>query len=276
MFEAIAAAQVPLLVFLLTMGATAKVTTARSDIEPGTLTRLGPAVLVPERWRTPALVVCAGGELLLAAGLAMTTLPFFRWGVLAFFSLSVYVLLELRRRRPDAGCGCFGEVSARPIGVRSIGRTVALAVMAAGSIWVPMSGWNVVSGLSWTVIGAMAGGLVVLAVLSPELEEAFARLRYRAPCEQRPFSPDTALARLRSSALWRSHEPLLVTGQPEDSWRELCWRFFAYSGRLPDGEAIDVVFAVYLSGRRAPVRVALVRADGLPVPSLPESIPVSA
>jgi hypothetical protein len=273
--ETIAAAQLPLLVLLFTMGATAKVATARSDIEPGALTRLGPAVLVPERWRMAALVLCAGGELVLAGGLALTTHPLFRWGSLVFFSMSVYVLLELRRRRPDAGCGCFGEVSARPVGVRSISRTLVLSAMAAGSIWAPVSGWAVIVEPSWMVIGAMVAGLVVLAALSPELEEAYSRLRYRAPCEQRTFPAARAQARLRASAMWRSHKPLLVTDEPADSWRELCWRFFAYSGRMPDGEAVDVVFAVYLSGRRPPVRVALVRADGMPVISLPDYIPVS-
>ncbi|MDF5753022.1 MauE/DoxX family redox-associated membrane protein [Spongiactinospora sp. TRM90649] len=274
MLATIAAAQLPLMVLLLVMGSAAKVATIRADAEPGGLTRLGPAVLMPERLRGAALVVCAAGELVLAVGIAFTASPLFRWGSLAFFALSTYVLLELRRRRPDVGCGCFGEVSSRPIGARSVARTVTLAVMAAGMLSVPTPGWQVVAGITWTTAGFMTAGLALLVVLSPELEEAIDRVRHRAPCEQRALSPGTALSRLRASAAWDDHRPLLTTPEPADSWRELCWRFFAFDGRTPDGVPVDVVFAVYLSGRRPPVRAAVVTADGMPV--LAESIAVSA
>ena len=55
------------------------------------------------------------------------------------------------------------------------------------------------------------------------------RLRYRAPCEQRPGpAGSVTLARLRSSGAWQAHEEQLATAEPYDSWRELCWRFFAF------------------------------------------------
>lgn len=279
MLTMIAAAQLPVLGALLAAGALSKVWTARGEAEPGALSRLGPAVLVVDRWRAPAMLGCAAGETALLAGLVMTGHPLFRWCTAAFFAISTYVLWELRRRRPDVGCGCFGEVSAVPVGLRSLGRTMVLTAMATGLVWTPpVPGWSLLTGMTWPQALAAAGGLLVLAVLSPEIEEAAARLRYRAPCEQRPLDPAPALNRLRASAAWRSHEKLLSSTDPVDSWRELCWRFFVYPGQSHSGEAVDVVFAIYLSGRHPAVRVAMVGFDGQPVDMapLPKSMPVSA
>lgn len=258
--------QLPLLIVMLGLGTVAKVSTVTSGDEPGSLSRLGPAGLVPARMRVPALLVCAGAELVLVAGLLVTTHPLFRWGTVAFFALSAYVLLELRRRRPDAGCGCFGEVSSAPVGLRSIGRTVVLTGMAAMSVWAPVAGWEAVTRLSWFT----AVGVAVLAMLSPELEELVDRVRYRAPCELRRGPADSVtLSRLRSSGTWRAHRDELISPEPYDTWRELCWRFFAFRNHGGD----DVVFAVYLSGRRPAVRMAVVSSQGS---SLPEYTPVSA
>jgi hypothetical protein len=259
--------QMPILIVLLLAGTVAKVITVREGGEPGTLSRLGPAVLVPGSMQAPALLVCAGGEAVLAAGLLVTTHSIFRWGTVCFFALSTYVLLELRRRRPDAGCGCFGEVSSAPVGVRSIGRTVVLTGMAALSLPATATGWAALTHPSWP----LAAGVAVLAVLSPEIEELIDRVRYRAPCEQRPGpAEEIMLSRLRSSSPWRAHQGELTSPDPYDSWRELCWRFFAFTNHERD----DVVFAVYLSGRRPAVRMAVVSADDSD--SLPEYTPVSA
>ncbi|MEV1168705.1 MauE/DoxX family redox-associated membrane protein [Nonomuraea sp. NPDC049784] len=259
--------QLPLLIVLLLAGTVAKVSTVRSGGEPGALSRLGPAVLVPGRMQAPALLICAGGEVTLATGLLVTTHPIFRWGTVAFFSMSTYVLLELRRRRPDAGCGCFGEVSSAPVGLRSIGRTIALTGMAGVSVWAPVPGWPAMMHPSWLTVA----GVVVLAALSPELEELIDRVRFRAPCEQRRGPAESAtLTRLRASGTWRAHEGELTSAEPYDTWRELCWRFFAFQNHDQD----DVVFAVYLSGRRPAVRMAVVSREGSG--SLPEYTPVSA
>ncbi|TYB60730.1 hypothetical protein FXF51_31355 [Nonomuraea sp. PA05] len=260
--------QLPLLVVMLALGTAAKVFTVATKGEPGGLSRLGPAVLVPERVQAPALLVCAAGELTLAAGLLLTTHPLFRWGTVAFFALSTYVLLELRRRRPDAGCGCFGEVSSAPVGLRSVARTVVLTGMAAVSVWAPVPGWAAAISPSWL----LAAGAAVLLLLSPEIEELIDRVRYRAPCEQRRGPAESVtLSRLRSSGTWRAHRGELTSAEPYDTWRELCWRFFAFRGH--DGD--DVVFAVYLAGRRPAVRMAVVGAQE-DSGSLPEYTPVSA
>jgi hypothetical protein len=259
--------QLPILVVLLVLGMVAKISTARSGGEPGALSRLGPAVLVPDHMQAPALLVCAAAELVLAGGLLLTTHPIFRWGTVGFFALSTYVLLELRRRRPDAGCGCFGEVSSAPVGLRSIGRTVALTGMALISVWAPVTGWAAATRPSWL----MAAGVAVLLALSPEIEEMIDRVRFRAPCEQRRGPAESVtLARLRASGTWRAHRDELASPEPYDSWRELCWRFFAFRNHADD----DVVFAVYLSGRRPVVRMAVVSAEDSG--SLPEYTPVSA
>ncbi|WP_246149034.1 MauE/DoxX family redox-associated membrane protein [Nonomuraea turkmeniaca] len=259
--------QLPILVVLLVLGTVAKVSTVRSGGEPGALARLGPAVLVPGHMQGPALLFCAAGELVLAAGLLLSTHTIFRWGTLAFFTMSTYVLLELRRRRPDAGCGCFGEVSSAPVGLRSIGRTALLAGMAALSLWAPVTGWEAATRPSWL----MAAGVIALLALSPEIEEMIDRVRYRAPCEQRRGPAESVtLARLRESGSWRAHRDELTSAEPYDSWRELCWRFFAFRNHEQD----DVVFAVYLSGRRPAVRRAVVSVEDSG--SLPEYTPVSA
>jgi hypothetical protein len=260
------ASQLPVLIVLLCLGTVAKIAVVRSGREPGALARLGPAVLVPGRFRVPALLCCAVVEALLAAGLLVTAHPLFRWGTVAFFAMSTYVLLELRRRRPDAGCGCFGEMSSAPVGVRSIGRTVVLAGMALMSVWAEGPGWVAFARPAW---GFVLAGVVVLAVFSPEIDALVDRARHRAPCEQRRGPQEgISLARLKSSGTWRAHEPALATSEPYDSWRELCWRFFAFQNHDRD----DVVFAVYLVGRRPAVRVAVVGAEE----SLPEYTAVSA
>ncbi|MFF5111463.1 MauE/DoxX family redox-associated membrane protein [Streptosporangium sp. NPDC000509] len=279
MLTTIAAAQLPVVFVLLVAGTVAKIGTVVRETEPGMLSKLGPAVLVPERWRAPAMLCCAFVELFLAGGLLLTGHPFFRWGTAGFFAVSTYVLWELRRRRPDAGCGCFGEVSALPVGRRSLGRTMVLTAMSLGLLLTPgISGWESMADLTWTHASAAFAGLLLLAALSPEIEETVARLRHRAPCEQRRLDPATALGRLRSSAVWRSHLGLLSSKDPVDSWRELCWRFFVYPGNSHAGDPVDVVFAIYLSGRHPAVRVAMVGLDGRPVAteSLPESLPISA
>ncbi|WP_345393658.1 MauE/DoxX family redox-associated membrane protein [Nonomuraea salmonea] len=199
--------QLPLLIVMLALGTVAKVGTVTSGGEPGSLSRLGPAVLVPGRMQAPALLVCAAAELALATGLLVTTHPLFRWGTVAFFALSTYVLLELRRRRPDAGCGCFGEVSSAPVGLRSIGRTVVLTGMAVLSVWAPVPGWVSVFHLSWYA----AAGVALLVLLSPEVEELIDRVRFRAP-------PASSAAARQSRSPCRGSGRVASGGRAGRSW----------------------------------------------------------
>jgi hypothetical protein len=50
-------------------------------------------------------------------------------------------------------------------------------------------------------------------------------------------------------------------------WREGCWRFAAYPGVLAS-RRVEVVFAVYLTGRRAPVRAGVLDVDTPAPPAL--------
>ncbi|MEV4456972.1 MauE/DoxX family redox-associated membrane protein [Microbispora sp. NPDC049633] len=276
MLSTIAAAALPILVVTLALGAVTKLATAGREASPGVLARLGPAVLMPERLARPALYVCALVELALATGLLAVDHPAARWLPVAFFAVATYVLWDLRRRRPDAGCGCFGEVSAAPVGLRSTGRAAALTAMAALVAVQNATGLPALTGETAAWAG---GGVVLLLALSPEINEIVSRLRHRVPCEQRPMPAGRALSRLRASETWRAHAGSLRTDEPSDMWRELCWRFFVFPAQ---GDA-EVVFAVRLSGRRPDVRAAVVGADGHVTSadergdaSLRESTPVSA
>ncbi|WP_327048934.1 hypothetical protein OG320_14235 [Microbispora sp. NBC_01189] len=290
MLTIIATAALPVLALTLTLGGVAKLATSGREASPGALTRLGPVALAPERFARPAMLACALTEFALAGGSLVVDHPVTRWSPVVFFAIATYVLWDLRRRRPDVGCGCFGEVSAAPVGLRSIGRAAALTAMAVlvavgnvavGNTLNTSAGLMGPAGLPRGTAAWVAGGLVlVLLALSPEVDEVVARVRHRAPCEQRPLPPGRALSRLRASAAWRAHAESLLTGEPSDMWRELCWRFFVF----PAQEGAEVVFAVYLSGRRPAVRAAVVGADGRVAAttgdrtdaSLRESTPVSA
>jgi len=277
MTTTIALAALPIVVSVLLLGTVAKLVAVGRGVEPEGLGKLGPAVLMPERLRAPALVLCALVELAYAVALPLSDHPLPRWGVVVFFTLGTYVLIDLRRRRPEAGCGCFGEVSSTPVGLRSIGRAAVLGAMGVALALAPVTAADLVAGLSWAMAGWTAGGVALILALSPEIGEMISRMRYRAPCEQREFPVEDAMSRLMTSAAWREREPLLASRTPVDTWRELCWRFFVFEGRTADGDDVDVVFAVYLTGgRHAPVRSVLVAADGTSMESLPESIPVSA
>ncbi|WP_182881915.1 MULTISPECIES: MauE/DoxX family redox-associated membrane protein [unclassified Microbispora] len=284
MLTIIATAALPVLALTLTLGGVAKLATAGREASPGALTRLGPVALAPERFARPAMIACALTEFALAGGSLVLDHPVTRWSPVVFFAIATYVLWDLRRRRPDVGCGCFGEVSAAPVGLRSIGRAAALTAMAvlvaAGNV-PGLPGVMARPVLPRGTAAWIAGGLVLLLlVLSPEIDEVAARVRHRAPCEQRALPSGRALSRLRGSAAWRAHAGSLVTDEPSDMWRELCWRFFVFPAR----DGAEVVFAVYLSGRRPAVRVAVVGADGRVAAaagdrtdaSLRESTPVSA
>ena len=69
-----------------------------------------------------------GIAMLLTAGRVGAGLPatVVRAGTAVLFLIAVGALVELRERRPDAGCGCFGELSVTPVGARTIARAALL------------------------------------------------------------------------------------------------------------------------------------------------------
>jgi hypothetical protein len=107
----------------------------------------------------------------------------------------------------------------------------------------------------------------LLAALSPEIGQVMVRLGHAEPCEVRRVPVARTLAALRASAPWRHYRPHLISTTPTDVWREGCWRFAAYPGVLAS-RRVEVVFAVYLIGRRAPVRAGVLDVDTPAPPGL--------
>lgn len=268
-FSAIREVQIPLLAVMLLGGCGAK---ALRVLKARDLTiALGPTALFPLRLRRPiAMAMCAtelglGIALIVTAGSLGAGAPamIVRAGVSVLFLIAVGALVELRERRPDAGCGCFGDLSVTPVGARTISRSAVLATAALATIGQPPLQMPASGRTAALWITVLVAELLLLAALSPELSEAMVRLGYSEPCEVRRISVDRTLAALASSAAWRRHAGLVGgDGQdtaPIDIWREGCWRYLVYTGEV-GGRPVHVAFAVYLRSRRSPVRVAVLDA----------------
>jgi hypothetical protein len=254
--------QVPLLAVLLVGACAAKAgraVTARS-VSAGT----GPTAIFPVRLLRPAAVGLCASELCLGVGLLLTAGPagagtpalVVRVVTALLFCTAVGALYELRARRPDAGCGCFGEFSHTPVNWRVITRAALLGVAALSSIGAPPLRLPGSAGQAWLMLTAAVVETSVLITLSPEVGHLIVRLSHTDPCELREVPASRTLDALHASASWRRHRRLLTDAEPVDVWREACWRFVVFPGVLAD-RPVEVVFAVYLAGRRPPVRVGM-------------------
>jgi hypothetical protein len=251
--EAVREVQLPLLAALLLLGAAAKA----SPRAAGT----GVAVLLPERLRGPATLATCLLETVLAVALLTATGALgeaARLLTALVFAVSVVLLLVARRRDPEAGCGCFGGLSRAPIGWRTLTRTSLLAVAALATVGLAPTGWQVAAEPT-PVHGAVLGvQLLLLALLSPELREAAARITSTEPCALREVSERRTTRRLRRSEVWRTNAKVMLKSEPEETWRHGCWRFLRYDG-LRHGHRVDVIYAVRIGGpRRTGVRAVLV------------------
>lgn len=227
--------------------------------------------LFPPRLRRPATMALCATELVLALGLIGTVGQMgqhgwadgIRLAAAFFFLAATAALVELREFRPDLGCGCFGDLSSKPPGLRSVGRTGLFTVAALASIHSPVLTLPAPGLPAAQDFGFLVTELLLIAALSPELGELLIRLGYTEPCELRAASPQRAMAALHRSRAWRSHS-VLVTGRvPTDMWRELCWWYVVYPGR--DGPVgNDIVFAVEVKTRHPAVRAAVVARIGGP------------
>jgi Methylamine utilisation protein MauE len=218
--------------------------------------------------RSTTLALCAselslGAGLILTAGLAGASpaAVIVRAGTALLFAIAVAALNEMRSRRPDVGCGCFGDLSDTPVSVRSLARAAVLCAAALASIGAPSLRLPSSSLQVLLVMAAATTELLLLAALSPEVGEIMVRLGYSEPCEARRMPVAKTLAALRASREWRYSQPYLAAPEPTDIWREGCWRFLTYPATVADRKA-DIVFAVYLQARRPPIRTAVV--DGPP------------
>jgi hypothetical protein len=276
--------QIPLLAALLLGGCAAKARRAVSarSIEAG----IGPTAMFPLSMRRPVAVAVCASELALGAGLLLTAGPAgagppalaVRAGAALLFGTAVGALHELRGRRPGAGCGCFGELSDTPVGWRAMARSALLCGAAIAAVGVRPLHKPASAGQAVAVLAIAAVELLVLAALSPEVGEIMTRLGYSEPCEVRRLPVSRTLTTLRGSAPWRDYRHYLADTKPIDVWREGCWRYVVFPGTAA-GRGVEVVFAVYLKPRRAPVRVAVVdpAADVVPPPRQPfaSTLPVS-
>lgn len=261
--QALREVQLPLLAVLLLFGALTKL--GSRDASSGL------SVLLPDRLRRPAVLGTGLLEAALAAGLVLLSgLPgeAVRLLTALVFAASVAVLLLVRRRDPEAGCGCFGGLSRAPIGWRTLARAGLLSAAALFTLGLEPTAWQAVAGAGPAHAAVLGAELLLLALLSPELRGGAARLGHREPCELREVSERWVQRRLRRSDVWRTNRPLLLDTEPLDVWRHGCHRFLRYDG-LRHGTRVDVVFSVRVGGRRrTAVRAAVVvRGSGASVAS---------
>ena len=146
MLTAIREVQIPLLAAMLLGACLAKAWRAlRPHAHPA---RSDPAGLFPAHLQRPIMILVFAAELGLGLGLIGTAVKFGRdWptlpativrtGTALFFLVAVGALNEMRQRRPDAGCGCFGELSGTSIGLRTIARPGLLCASAVATLGLP-------------------------------------------------------------------------------------------------------------------------------------------
>jgi len=269
MLTALREVQIPLLAVMLLGACAAK---AWRQLSSHPVHRdTGPTGLFPVYLRRPATVAMYLAELGLGLGLIATAgrlghagpgLPatLVRTGTALFFLIAVGALNELRQRRPDSGCGCFGELSETPIGLRTIARSGLLCASAIATLGVPPLRMPSSSAEAELWLAALAFELALIAFLSPELGEILVRLGYSEPCELRRLPVGRTLSALHGSSQWRRYAGQITTATPVDVWREGCWRFVVYPGVARD-RRVDIVFAVYLQARRPAIRAAVLDAD---------------
>jgi hypothetical protein len=257
--------QIPILAMLLIGACAAKAQRAlrTRSIEAA----ISPTAMFPLRLRKPITIAMCASELAIGGGLVVTAGPLGQGGPAAavrvltalLFGTAVGALHEVRSRRPDIGCGCFGDLSDTPVSVRTLVRSALLCVAAISSVGVPPLETPTSADQALWLLGTGGAELALIAVLSPEVGEIMVRLGYAEPCEARRLPVARTLTALRGSGAWRHYQPYLTATEPGDVWREGCWRFAVYPA-VVEGLARDVVFAVYLQARRAPVRAAVVDA----------------
>lgn len=269
--HAIREVQIPLLAAMLLGACGAKL--AQVLKAGGLSNAFGPTALFPVSMRKPvAIGICIiefslGLGLILTAGGGRVPAAAFRVATCLFFIVATCALVELRAGRPDVGCGCFGDLSTAPVSLRTLARSVVLAVAAFATIGLPPIGLPPVKAAAIAeLLGILAAELLVIGILSPEIGEGLIRLGYSEPCELQVVPSGRTIAALHRSRQWRRHSRLITSTVPDDMWRELCWRYVVYPASHESRPA-DLVFAVFLKYRRPAIRAALVdAATGQPLP----------
>jgi hypothetical protein len=234
MLTAIREVQIPLLAAMLLGACLAKAWRAlRPHAHPA---RSDPAGLFPAHLRRPIVILVFAAELGLGLGLIGTAVKFGRsWlalpatvvrtGAALFFLVAVGVLNEMRQRRPDSGCGGFGELSGTPIGLRTIARSGLLCASAVATLGLPPLRMPSSPTEAELWLAVLTFELALIAFLSPELGEIMVGLGYSEPCELRRMPVGRTMSALHASSPWRRYAGQVSAGMPSDVWREGCWRF---------------------------------------------------
>lgn len=277
LLTAIREVQIPLLAAMLLGGCLTKL--ARVLRAASVSEVFGPTALFPAHLRRPAAAALCTVEFALGMGLIVTAGKIgagppaiaVRLAACVFFIVATCALIELRATRPEVGCGCFGDFSSTPIGVRALVRSGLLALAALATIGLPPIGTPASTAAAGQLLAILVVELLMFGAVSPEIGEGLIRLGYSEPCELRDVPSQRTLAVLRRSRTWRRYAALTTSQTPADIWRELCWRYVVYPSSY-QGRPADLVFAVYLVQRHPPVRATLVDAatgQTLPWPATP-------
>ena len=192
--------QPPLIAGILIGGCLAKLSRAlrSGSVEAG----LGPTQLFPLRLRRPLAMLMCAFEMSLGLALLVTVFPVgtstgtalfapraatgARIAAAAFFLVCVAALAELRGRRPDLGCGCFGDFSTQPARWRSIARVAlltgaALISVESPALYLPPRGHGAL-----LFLGLVCAELALIAALSPEVSEALVAAGLHGPVRAAP------------------------------------------------------------------------------------------
>src|SRR5215469_12466843 len=143
--------QLPLLAVLLLCACAGKTRRVISGHSLAAAT--GPTGMFPVRLRSPIAIGLFAVEFALAAGLILTAgqagagppALVVRSATALLFGTAVAALYILRDRHPDAGCGCFGDLSHTPVSWRALTRSgllclAAVATLGMRPLQLPMSG----------------------------------------------------------------------------------------------------------------------------------------
>jgi hypothetical protein len=182
-----------------------------------------------------------------------------------FFLVATSALTELRAARPEAGCGCFADLSTAPVSGGTLAWSALLAVAALSTVWLHNLRQPDTVGSALRLLVFLGLELLVVGALSPEIGEALIRFGYSEPRELREVPVRRTLATLRRSSQWTYYAALISAEVPADVWRELCWRYVVFQAEY-EGQPAEVIFAVFLRRRRPAIHTALVDAvTGSPV-----------
>ena len=218
-----------------------------------------PGRLRPGRHMNVGLAVTEG---LLALALLVTSHVSVRVATTVAFAAATWAVGELRVHRPDAGCGCFGGLSEKRVGRRSVLRAALFTAAAVASLGAPHAGAEVLRQVPAQVALVFVVELALFAALSPELSVLarrgrLGRSRPATPCARRRSPLPETFATLYDSPAWLAAEDSITSAVPVDVWREGCWRFVVFPARL-DGRDTEIVFAVSTAERDRTVRAARV------------------